>query len=95
MKTLADAEFLRRRIMGALELVDQTDDLKVREQLLTFVLVGAVETPAAARDKPAIRRFGRFCRRVCTMRVCPDAAVADGHARLDKRFTCAQALLPR
>ncbi|HEY1297375.1 MAG TPA: cytochrome d ubiquinol oxidase subunit II [Chloroflexota bacterium] len=44
MKTLADAEFLRRRIIGALELADRTDDPKVREQLLTFVLVGAGPT---------------------------------------------------
>jgi NADH dehydrogenase FAD-containing subunit/cytochrome bd-type quinol oxidase subunit 2 len=44
MKTLADAEFLRRRIIGALELADRTDDPKLREQLLTFVLVGAGPT---------------------------------------------------
>jgi NADH dehydrogenase FAD-containing subunit len=44
MKTLADAEFLRRRIIGALELADRTDDPKLREKLLTFVLVGAGPT---------------------------------------------------
>ena len=44
MKTLADAEFLRRRIIGALEQADQDDDPKLREQLLTFVLVGAGPT---------------------------------------------------
>jgi NADH dehydrogenase FAD-containing subunit/cytochrome bd-type quinol oxidase subunit 2 len=44
MKTLADAEFLRRRIIGALEQADRTDDPKVREELLTFVLVGAGPT---------------------------------------------------
>ena len=44
MKTLADAEFLRRRIIGALEQADRADDLKLREQLLTFVLVGAGPT---------------------------------------------------
>jgi NADH dehydrogenase FAD-containing subunit/cytochrome bd-type quinol oxidase subunit 2 len=44
MKTLADAEFLRRRIIGALELADQTEDPRIREQLLTFVLVGAGPT---------------------------------------------------
>jgi NADH:ubiquinone reductase (H+-translocating) len=44
MKTLADAEFLRRRIIGALEQADRTDDPKLREQLLTFVLVGAGPT---------------------------------------------------
>ena len=44
MKTLADAEYLRRRIIGALELADRIDDSKLREQLLTFVLVGAGPT---------------------------------------------------
>jgi NADH dehydrogenase FAD-containing subunit len=44
MKTLADAEFLRRRIISALELADRTNDPKLREQLLTFVLVGAGPT---------------------------------------------------
>ena len=44
MKTLADAEFLRRRIIGALEQADRTTDPKLREELLTFVLVGAGPT---------------------------------------------------
>jgi NADH dehydrogenase FAD-containing subunit/cytochrome bd-type quinol oxidase subunit 2 len=44
MKTLADAEFLRRRIIGALEQADQASDPKLREELLTFVLVGAGPT---------------------------------------------------
>ncbi|MBV9601563.1 MAG: cytochrome d ubiquinol oxidase subunit II [Chloroflexi bacterium] len=44
MKTLADAEFLRRRIIGALERADHEADPAVREQLLTFVLVGAGPT---------------------------------------------------
>ncbi|MBV9174020.1 MAG: NAD(P)/FAD-dependent oxidoreductase, partial [Chloroflexi bacterium] len=44
MKTLADAEFLRRRIVGALERADQETDPDVREQLMTFVLVGAGPT---------------------------------------------------
>jgi NADH dehydrogenase FAD-containing subunit len=44
MKTLADAEFLRRRIIGALEQADQTSDASLREELLTFVLVGAGPT---------------------------------------------------
>jgi NADH dehydrogenase FAD-containing subunit len=44
MKTLADAEFLRRGIIGALERADQETDPAVREQLLTFVLVGAGPT---------------------------------------------------
>ena len=41
MKTLADAEMLRRRIVSTLEQADQQRDPVVRKQLLTFVLVGA------------------------------------------------------
>lgn len=41
MKSLADAEGLRRRIIAALELAYQEPDARVREELLTFVLVGA------------------------------------------------------
>ena len=44
MKTLADAEFLRRRIIGVLEQADQATDPDLREQLMTFVLVGAGPT---------------------------------------------------
>jgi NADH dehydrogenase FAD-containing subunit/cytochrome bd-type quinol oxidase subunit 2 len=44
MKTLADAEFLRRRIIGSLEMADRTADPMLRQQLLTFVLVGAGPT---------------------------------------------------
>jgi NADH dehydrogenase FAD-containing subunit len=44
MKTLADAEFLRRRIVGALEMADQETDPDLRAELLTFVLVGAGPT---------------------------------------------------
>jgi NADH dehydrogenase len=44
MKTLADAEFLRRRIIGALERADQETDPEIRDELLTFVLVGAGPT---------------------------------------------------
>ncbi|MBV9579044.1 MAG: NAD(P)/FAD-dependent oxidoreductase [Chloroflexi bacterium] len=44
MKTLADAEFLRRRIVGALEQADRAADPAVREELMTFVLVGAGPT---------------------------------------------------
>jgi NADH dehydrogenase FAD-containing subunit/cytochrome bd-type quinol oxidase subunit 2 len=44
MKTLADAEMLRRRIISALEQADQTSDLALRERLMTFVLVGAGPT---------------------------------------------------
>jgi NADH dehydrogenase FAD-containing subunit len=44
MKTLADAEALRRRIIGVLEEADREPDPRLREQWLTFVLVGAGPT---------------------------------------------------
>jgi NADH:ubiquinone reductase (H+-translocating) len=44
MKTLSDGEGLRRRIVGALEKADCESDPCVREQWLTFVLVGAGPT---------------------------------------------------
>jgi NADH:quinone reductase (non-electrogenic) len=44
MKTLSDGESLRRRIVGALEEADCESDSGLREQLLTFVLVGAGPT---------------------------------------------------
>ena len=44
MKTLADAEMLRRRIVSTLEQADQQRDPVVRKQMLTFVLVGAGPT---------------------------------------------------
>jgi NADH dehydrogenase FAD-containing subunit/cytochrome bd-type quinol oxidase subunit 2 len=44
MKTLADAEFLRRRVVGALEQANRESDPAVRDELMTFVLVGAGPT---------------------------------------------------
>jgi NADH dehydrogenase FAD-containing subunit/cytochrome bd-type quinol oxidase subunit 2 len=44
MKSLADAEFLRRRIVGALEQAERESDPEVRQELLTYVLVGAGPT---------------------------------------------------
>ena len=44
MKTLAEAEHLRRQIIGALEQADQEEDPDVRAQWMTFVLVGAGPT---------------------------------------------------
>jgi hypothetical protein len=48
MKPLADAEFLRRRIIGALELADQEADPAVRKQLLTRSYWWAPGRPAAS-----------------------------------------------
>jgi NADH dehydrogenase len=44
LKTLADAEAIRARILSAYELAEQTDDPAVRARALTFVLVGAGPT---------------------------------------------------
>ncbi|MEM7192638.1 MAG: FAD-dependent oxidoreductase [Pseudomonadota bacterium] len=50
MKDLTDAHFLRTHVIGSLETADVTTDKAVRDQLLTFVVVGAgfsgVETAA-------------------------------------------------
>jgi NADH dehydrogenase len=44
LKTLADAEAIRTRILSAYELAEQTDDPEVRSRALTFVLVGGGPT---------------------------------------------------
>src|ERR1700730_16072983 len=43
-KTLADAEIIRAKILGAYELAEQTEDAEERRRALTFVLVGAGAT---------------------------------------------------
>jgi NADH:quinone reductase (non-electrogenic) len=54
MKDLADAHRLRTHVIGCLEAADVTDDPDVKQQLLTFVVVGAgfsgVETVAETRE---------------------------------------------
>ena len=54
MKDLADAHRLRTHVIGCLETADVTDDPEVKQQLLTFVAVGAgfsgVETIAEVRE---------------------------------------------
>ena len=54
MKDLADAHRLRTHVIGCLETADVTDDPDVKQQLLTFVVVGAgfsgVETIAEVRE---------------------------------------------
>ncbi|TPG50757.1 NAD(P)/FAD-dependent oxidoreductase [Rhodanobacter glycinis] len=44
LKTLADAEVIRARVLSAYELAEQTDDLEERSRALTFVLVGGGAT---------------------------------------------------
>jgi NADH:ubiquinone reductase (H+-translocating) len=54
MKDLADAHRLRTHVIGCLETADITDDPEVKQQLLSFVVVGAgfsgVETVAETRE---------------------------------------------
>ncbi len=54
MKDLTDAQILRTHVIGCLETADVTSDPEVKQQLLTFVVVGAgfsgVETVAEMRE---------------------------------------------
>jgi NADH dehydrogenase len=54
MKDLTDAQILRTRVIGCLETADVASDPKVKQQLLTFIVVGAgfsgVETVAEMRE---------------------------------------------
>jgi NADH dehydrogenase len=54
LKTLGDALALRRRILGAFEAAEQTDDEAARQRLMTFVVVGGgptgVEMAGAIRE---------------------------------------------
>src|SRR5262245_33636489 len=55
MKNLADAHRLRNHVIGCLETADVTTEPDVKQQLLTFVVVGAgfsgVETVAEVRER--------------------------------------------
>ncbi|MDB5408167.1 MAG: putative dehydrogenase, partial [Rhodospirillales bacterium] len=44
LKTLADAELVRAKVLSAFELAEETEDPAARGRLLTFVLVGAGPT---------------------------------------------------
>jgi NADH dehydrogenase len=44
LKTLADAELVRAKVLRAFELAEETEDSTARRRLLTFVLVGAGPT---------------------------------------------------
>jgi NADH dehydrogenase FAD-containing subunit len=61
MKTLADSEGLRRQIIGALEKADRESDPRVREQWLTFVLIGAGPTGCELAGELAVQ-FRRVVR---------------------------------
>ena len=66
MKDLTDAHVLRTHAIGCLETADVTTDAKVKEQLLTFVVVGAgfsgVETAAELNE--LITRALRYYRKI-------------------------------
>ena len=66
MKDLTDAHVLRTHAIGCLETADVTTDAKIKEQLLTFVVVGAgfsgVETAAELNE--LITRALRYYRNI-------------------------------
>ena len=66
LKTLADAEAIRARILSAYERAEQTDDLAERRRAMTFVLVGAgptgVELAASMAQMARITLHGNFRR---------------------------------
>ena len=67
LKTLADAELIRSRILSAFELAESTNDIAERSRQLTFVLVGAGPTGvelAASIAQMATLTLGRDFRRI-------------------------------
>ncbi len=66
LKTLADAESIRARILGAYERAEQSDDAEERRRAQTFVLVGAgptgVELAASIAQMARITLRGNFRR---------------------------------
>jgi NADH dehydrogenase len=64
LKTLADAEAIRARILSAYERAEQTDDIVERGRAMTFVLVGAgptgVELAASMAQMARITLQGNF-----------------------------------
>jgi len=67
MKNLADAHRLRTHVIGCLETADVTTEPDVKQQLLTFVVVGAgfsgVETVAEVREliRHALKYYPNIC----------------------------------
>ncbi len=66
LKTLADAESVRSRILGAYERAEQSDDAEERRRAQTFILVGAgptgVELAASIAQMARITLRGNFRR---------------------------------
>jgi NADH:quinone reductase (non-electrogenic) len=67
MKNLADAHRLRTHVIGCLETADVTSEPELKQQLLTFVVVGAgfsgVETVAEMREliRHALKYYPNIC----------------------------------
>jgi NADH:ubiquinone reductase (H+-translocating) len=71
LKTLADAEAIRARILSAYELAEQTDDPAVRARALTFVLVGA--GPTGVELAASIAQMARVTLRSNFRRINPNS----------------------
>jgi NADH dehydrogenase len=87
LKTLADAEGIRARILGAYERAEQTDDPAVRARALTFVLVGA--GPTGVELAASIAQMARFTLRSNFRRIDPNATtilLLEGTARVLPTF---------
>jgi NADH:ubiquinone reductase (H+-translocating) len=87
LKTLADAEGIRARILGAYERAEQTDDPAVRARALTFVLVGA--GPTGVELAASIAQMARFTLRSNFRRIDPGSTtilLLEGTARVLPTF---------
>ena len=89
MKDLADAHRVRTHVIGCLETADVTDDPAIKQQLLSFVTVGAgfsgVETIAEVRE--LVRRALKYYTNIRRRRdqVLPDRVCATHPADLPRR----------
>ena len=72
LKTLADAEELRNRILGTFELAEAEEDTRAHRDLLTFVLVGA--GPTGVEMAAAIAYMVRTSLRTQFRRIDPTSA---------------------
>jgi NADH:ubiquinone reductase (H+-translocating) len=87
LKTIADAEVIRARILGAYELAEQTDDPAARIRALTFVLVGA--GPTGVELAASIAQMARITLRSNFRRISPaDSRILllDGASRILPSF---------
>jgi NADH:quinone reductase (non-electrogenic) len=71
LKTLADAEAIRTRLLSAYELAEQTEDPAVRARALTFVLVGA--GPTGVELAASIAQMARLTLRANFRRIDPSS----------------------